>query len=193
MLPKPPSPPLAKVICSPGTSNSCRTSPVSASAMMVPTGILSTMSSPLTPNMSEPLPCSPRCASKRRVKRKSTSVLRLASAMASTWPPRPPSPPSGPPNSLYFSWRKEAQPLPPSPAATSIVASSTNFIISFLEVPTQKGPQLRALFQCLADGCLRRSPQRPIGRRAASRPIIPYAGVMLTTWRFRAPFTAKLT
>src|SRR6478752_3291426 len=42
-------------------------------------------------------------------------------------PPRPPSPPSGPPRGMYFSRRNEAAPLPPSPAMTSISASSMNF------------------------------------------------------------------
>src|SRR6478735_5617660 len=129
MLPKPPSPPLAMVITSPAVSNSNSTSPVSASVMIVPTGIFSVMSSPAAPNMSEPMPCSPRLASCRREKRKSTSVLRFGSATANTWPPRPPSPPLGPPNSLYFSWRNETQPFPPSPAATSMKASSTNFMV----------------------------------------------------------------
>jgi hypothetical protein len=43
--------------------------------------------------------------------------------------PLPPSPPSGPPRGTYFSRRKLRQPLPPFPACTVIVASSTNFII----------------------------------------------------------------
>ena len=120
ILPKPPSPPLAMVMTSPGVSNSNNTSPVSTSVMMVPTGILRVISSPACPNMSEPKPCWPRFASWRREKRKSTKVLRLGSAMANTWPPRPPSPPLGPPNSLYFSCRNETQPFPPSPAAMSI-------------------------------------------------------------------------
>ncbi|MNL63290.1 hypothetical protein D3C87_1874150 [compost metagenome] len=66
ILPKPPSPPLAIVTTSPSVSISYRTSPVSASVMIVPTGIRSTMSSPAAPNMSEPMPCSPRLASCRR-------------------------------------------------------------------------------------------------------------------------------
>ncbi|MNV81383.1 hypothetical protein D3C71_1750460 [compost metagenome] len=66
MLPNPPSPPLAMVMTSPGLSSSYNTSPVSASVMMVPTGILSVMSEPAAPNMSEPMPCSPRLASCRR-------------------------------------------------------------------------------------------------------------------------------
>src|SRR5690242_7918941 len=41
-------------------------------------------------------------------------------------PPLPPSPPSGPPLGTYFSRRKETHPIPPSPAFTSITASSTN-------------------------------------------------------------------
>src|SRR5258708_7730364 len=41
-------------------------------------------------------------------------------------PPLPPSPPEGPPRGTYFSRRKATQPLPPSPAFTKILASSTN-------------------------------------------------------------------
>src|SRR5438132_586555 len=41
-------------------------------------------------------------------------------------PPWPPSPPEGPPRGTYFSRRKATQPLPPSPAFTKILASSTN-------------------------------------------------------------------
>jgi hypothetical protein len=48
-----------------GVRSSYSTSPVSASVMMVPTGIFSTMSSPAAPNMSEPMPCCPRLASCR--------------------------------------------------------------------------------------------------------------------------------
>ncbi len=47
-------------------------------------------------------------------------------------PPRPPSPPSGPPRGTYFSRRNDTAPLPPSPAITSIVASSMNFIAAAL-------------------------------------------------------------
>src|SRR5438552_17505700 len=56
------------------------------------------------------------------------SVLRFASASAWMLPPRPPSPPSGPPRGTYFSRRKDAEPSPPAPAMTSILASSKNFI-----------------------------------------------------------------
>src|SRR6476660_3726693 len=52
----------------------------------------------------------------------------LRSAIACMLPPRPPSPPSGPPRGTYFSRRNETAPLPPSPAMTSIFASSMNFI-----------------------------------------------------------------
>src|SRR4051812_1103133 len=45
-----------------------------------------------------------------------------------TLPPRPPSPPSGPPYGMNFSRRRLAQPAPPLPAATSITASSMNFM-----------------------------------------------------------------
>src|SRR5258708_29085483 len=41
-------------------------------------------------------------------------------------PPAPPSPPEGPPRGTNFSRRKATQPLPPSPAFTYILASSTN-------------------------------------------------------------------
>src|SRR6476660_1006321 len=56
----------------------------------------------------------------------------LRSATAKTLPPRPPSPPSGPPRGMYFSRRKDTAPLPPSPAWTSIMASSMNFMDSGL-------------------------------------------------------------
>src|SRR5210317_1718706 len=55
-------------------------------------------------------------------------VLRASSASITTLPPSPPSPPSGPPRGTYFSRRKLRQPLPPLPAKTLILASSTNFI-----------------------------------------------------------------
>ncbi len=55
------------------------------------------MSSPAAPNMSEPMPCSPRLASCGREIAEVHSVLRFGSATAKTWPPRPPSPPFGPP------------------------------------------------------------------------------------------------
>src|SRR5512134_1629501 len=51
----------------------------------------------------------------------------LRSATTSMLPPRPPSPPSGPPRGTYFSRRNDTAPLPPSPAYTSMIASSTNF------------------------------------------------------------------
>src|SRR5437660_1469290 len=41
-------------------------------------------------------------------------------------PPRPPSPPLGPPRGTYFSRRNARHPLPPSPAFTVILASSTS-------------------------------------------------------------------
>src|SRR5512143_4071262 len=43
-----------------------------------------------------------------------------------TSPPSPPLPPSGPPIAMYFSRRNEQAPLPPGPASTWMVASSTN-------------------------------------------------------------------
>src|SRR4051794_10446136 len=53
----------------------------------------------------------------------------LRSATAQIDPPLPPSPPSGPPKGRNFSRQNEAQPLPPSPAMTSIFASSINFML----------------------------------------------------------------
>src|ERR1700682_3709370 len=54
------------------------------------------------------------------------------SAIAQMLPPRPPSPPSGPPRGTYFSRRNDTAPLPPSPAITSMFASSMNFIVTSL-------------------------------------------------------------
>src|SRR6185369_14040667 len=55
----------------------------------------------------------------------------LRSATSQMLPPRPPSPPSGPPRGTNFSRLNEAEPLPPSPAITSMYASSLNFMASF--------------------------------------------------------------
>src|SRR6185436_3679627 len=43
-------------------------------------------------------------------------------------PPRPPSPPSGPPRGMDRARRNDAEPSPPFPAITSILASTKNFI-----------------------------------------------------------------
>src|SRR5690606_31660996 len=59
-------------------------------------------------------------------------------------PPRPPSPPSGPPFGMNFSRRKLATPLPPWPALTSMVASSTNFMVSYLLGETYSNQKQRA-------------------------------------------------
>src|SRR5882757_10126640 len=77
-------------------------------------------------------------------------------------PPSPPSPPSGPPNGMARSRRKLTQPLPPSPASTRMVASSTNFIDqsctghnSGQRAPHRKnkGPVVRGLYpQTLTSG-----------------------------------------
>jgi hypothetical protein len=66
----------------------------------------------------------------------------LRSATAQTLPPRPPSPPLGPPKGMNFSRRKLTQPAPPSPAATSITASSTNFMgMSMVAAASKKKPR----------------------------------------------------
>src|SRR6516225_1660946 len=59
-------------------------------------------------------------------------------------PPLPPSPPEGPPRGTYFSRRKATQPLPPSPAFTKILASSTNTWESYLE-KSRRNAGLKAL------------------------------------------------
>src|SRR4030095_11060194 len=83
----------------------------------------------------------------------------LRSATTHTLPPRPPSPPSGPPLGMNFSRRNEAQPLPPSPATTSIVASSMNFMLIPIAHRKQKGPAANGrAFVCDARG------QRALGR-----------------------------
>src|SRR5882757_3242539 len=70
-------------------------------------------------------------------------------------PPSPPSPPSGPPKGMARSRRKLTQPLPPSPASTRMVASSTNFIdLSYTGHSREqralhrknKGPVVRGLY-----------------------------------------------
>src|SRR5580658_2454791 len=63
-------------------------------------------------------------------------------------PPSPPSPPSGPPKGMARSRRKLTQPLPPSPASTRMLASSTNFIGSWPKIKAPAGAfilRLRAL------------------------------------------------
>src|SRR5512137_256065 len=75
----------------------------------------------------------------------------LRSAIAQTLPPRPPSPPSGPPFGMNFSRRNDALPSPPFPAATSMVASSTNFTMG---TPKRKSPAAsgRAFHACVCRG-----------------------------------------
>src|SRR5438105_5973185 len=93
---------------------------------MVPTGTLSTMSSPSRPLLLLPSPWRPRSALYSGLKRKCTSVLWRSLDSMYTSPPRPPSPPEGPPRGTNFSRRKATHPLPPSPAFTRIRASSMN-------------------------------------------------------------------
>src|SRR5574337_270861 len=163
-LPKPPSPPLASSTRSPGTSSSAITSSLSWSVTIVPTGMRSTMSGAAAPHWSDPRPGSPLRASWRRAERKSIKVFRPRSATANTLPPRPPSPPSGPPNGMNFSRRKLTQPAPPFPAATSIVASSTNFICADDKKPRQAGAVSHGA--CGAPGSGRRDRDRPMVARA---------------------------
>src|SRR5256886_7483900 len=100
---------------------------------MVPTGTLSTMSSPSRPLLLLPSPWRPRSALYSGLKRKCTSVLWRSLDSMYTSPPRPPSPPEGPPRGTNFSRRKATHPLPPSPALTRIRASSMN-ICNFVEL-----------------------------------------------------------
>ena len=84
------------------------------------------MSSPAAPNWSEPRP-SRRCAPRGGARAIVDQRVQVAVADRVDVPPRPPSPPSGR-RRMNFSRRKPTQPLPPLPAATSMVASSTNFM-----------------------------------------------------------------
>src|SRR5208282_4350326 len=93
---------------------------------MVPTGTLRITSAPSRPVLLEPSPWRPRSALYSGLKRKWTSVLWRSLDSMITSPPRPPSPPEGPPRGTYFSRRNAMQPLPPSPALTVILTSSTN-------------------------------------------------------------------
>jgi len=128
MLPRPPLPPRATSSRWPWRTRSPITSSVSTLVTTVPTGTVMTMSSPPLPYICRPMPFWPRWARKIFWWRKSTRVFRFSSASSQTLPPSPPSPPSGPPSGMNFSRRKLTQPLPPSPAITSISASSTSFM-----------------------------------------------------------------
>src|SRR6185437_7124225 len=130
MLPRPPLPPFATSSFWPCAVKSPINSSVSRLNTEVPTGTRIVVSSPPRPYMSLPMPFWPRCALNWRWWRKSTSVFRPSSATSHTLPPSPPSPPLGPPNGMNFSRRKLAQPSPPLPACTLMMASSTNFIES---------------------------------------------------------------
>ena len=92
MLPRPPMPPSATVTRSPSCVRSAMSSPVSLdsskySRTTVPTGTLSTRSSPVAPCMRLPLPCVPRSALKWCLKRYSMSEETEASATTMTLPP----------------------------------------------------------------------------------------------------------
>src|SRR5262245_7660051 len=78
--------------------------------------------------------------------RKSASVLMPSRERMVTLPPSPPSPPSGPPNGTNFSRRKLTQPRPPFPAATLILASSTNFMVVIGFLHQQKTRRLAGFF-----------------------------------------------
>src|SRR5438874_4588102 len=112
---------------------------------MVPTGTLSTMSSPSRPLLLLPSPCRPRSALYSGLKRKWTRVLWRSLASINTSPPRPPSPPEGPPRGTNFSRRKAMHPLPPSPAFTRIFASSINIFSLFA---TNKKAETFRLLPC---------------------------------------------
>ena len=94
----------------------------------------------------------------------------LRSAIAKTLPPRPPSPPLGPPKGMNFSRRKLTQPAPPLPAAMSMVASSTNFMVGRFS-----------------------KDKAPAGRGLALQVPSAQAGVTNTVWRFNAPLTSNDT
>src|SRR3569832_224237 len=71
-------------------------------------------------------PSSPRSALKWRLYLKSSSDERWLSATTMMLPPSSPSPPEGPPYGTPSSRRNAAEPLPPSPAVTAMLASSMN-------------------------------------------------------------------
>src|SRR3569832_1471665 len=71
-------------------------------------------------------PSSPRSALKWRLYLKSSSDERWLSATTMMLPPSPPSSPEGPPYGTPSSRRNAAEPLPPSPALTAMLASSMN-------------------------------------------------------------------
>ena len=79
-LPRPRRPPRATTISSHAAVSSPTVSPVSDSTTTVPAGTRMRRSAPLRPVRSLPCPCRPRSARKRRLNRKSTSVLRFESS-----------------------------------------------------------------------------------------------------------------
>ena len=82
----------------------------------MPTGTFKIKSFPPAPVLFFLLPDFPVSALKCCLYLKSINVLRFPSDSKIIDPPFPPSPPSGPPNSIYFSRLKLAEPAPPSPA-----------------------------------------------------------------------------
>ena len=102
-----------------------------------------------------------------------------AVAAAVESPPLPPSPPSGPPMGMYFSRRKVAAPFPPSPAMTSIRASSKNFMgasgVGGFGPPKEK------------------KPYRWIGLWQPAVGAYSAAATMLTVRRLLAPLTVNCT
>src|SRR5262245_18213731 len=94
-----------------------------------------------------------------------------ACARSHTLPPSPPSPPSGPPKGTNFSRRKPMAPLPPWPAFTLTIASSTNFM-----------------------DCRRANEKPRPGRGFSSdRAALAYSGRTLTKVRCSAPFFLNCT
>src|SRR5690242_19990561 len=112
----------------------------------------------------------------------------LRSATAQMLPPCPPSPPSGPPRGTYFSRRKDAAPLPPSPAITSMTASSMNFIARFRSRDPQRSLQWasRLFIPDVEDVALGRVPAPsalPFDPPARERGRRPFDGAVLNEKR----------
>ena len=121
LLPRPPRPPLQRILSCPGSIISNRTSSVSASLATVPTGTSRIMSSPFFPVRRPPDPLAPFSALTCLRYFRWIRVQNCGLALRMICPPRPPSPPSGPPLGTYFALWRCIDPAPPCPEAQKIL------------------------------------------------------------------------